>query len=157
MFLGGTWLFFNQTRLIKTFRAIVTGLFFCEWNSWRKTERREDRGALPSKGVRLEPPFFPSSPCCEYCFRRFWALRMVPGPIDKQKESRGVGRGRQRGPDSQETREGRRRKDRRARKWVLKSRQHIPPPQDGQQRYLWRGGSSPPPQLHNRTTRWKTN
>lgn len=59
----------------------------------RDRHRREDRGALPSKGVRLEPPFFPSSPCCEYCFRRFWALRMVPGPINTETESRGGGGG----------------------------------------------------------------
>lgn len=54
---------------------------------------RGDRGALPSKGVRLEPPFFPSSPCCEYCFRRFWALRMVPGAKNTETESRGGGEG----------------------------------------------------------------
>lgn len=38
-----------------------------EWEMW-----------LPSIGMRLEAPFFPSRPCWEYCFRRFWALRIVP-------------------------------------------------------------------------------
>lgn len=88
----------------------VTGRFMCaccsEWETtqkhnisgslWARRDRghrRRDRGALPSKGVRLEPPFFPSSPCCEYCFRRFWALRMVPGPMNTETESRGGGGG----------------------------------------------------------------
>lgn len=78
------------------------------------TRGEETKVCLPSKGVRLEPPFFPSSPCCEYCFRRFWALRMVP-----ETESRGGGAvggtgggggaggggGRQQHPDSQEIHE----------------------------------------------------
>lgn len=65
-----------------------------EWHQYtlvvgEERHQRECRGPLPSKGVRLEPPFFPSSPCCEYCFRRFWALRMVPGPIQTKTQSRG--------------------------------------------------------------------
>lgn len=89
-------------------KAVVTAVrFMCACCSecqttWRHNRTRlhceseeaeTDRGALPSKGVRLEPPFFPSSPCCEYCFRRFWALRMVPGPINTETESRGGGGG----------------------------------------------------------------
>lgn len=74
----------------------------------------ETKVCLPSKGVRLEPPFFPSSPCCEYCFRRFWALRMVPetesrggGAVGGTRGGGGAGGGggRQWHPDSQEIHE----------------------------------------------------
>lgn len=33
--------------------------------------QERNTGWLPSRGMRLEPPFFPSRPCWEYCFRRF--------------------------------------------------------------------------------------
>lgn len=36
--------------------------------------------------MRLEAPFFPSRPCWEYCFRRFWALRIVP--VTRAREKR---------------------------------------------------------------------
>lgn len=60
----------------------------CKWHVCTVSEEENPNRwggggvVLPSRGVRLEPPFFPSSPCCEYCFRRFWALRMVPGPMN---------------------------------------------------------------------------
>ena len=108
----------------------------------RDRHRREDRGALPSKGVRLEPPFFPSSPCCEYCFRRFWALRMVPGPINTETESRGGGgRGqvqtakKRRKDEEEEEEEGR------TRKWVMKHRHHH---RDREQRFVRGGGGGQP-------------
>lgn len=54
----------------------------------RQTEEGEEaerQRALPSRGVRLEP-FFPSRPCWEYCLSRFWALRIVPAPINTRRE-----------------------------------------------------------------------
>lgn len=54
---------------------------------WEKRGRKPERArALPSRGVRLEP-FFPSRPCWEYCLSRFWALRMVPAPINTHRET----------------------------------------------------------------------
>lgn len=104
----------------------------------RNRHRREDRGALPSKGVRLEPPFFPSSPCCEYCFRRFWALRMVPGPINTEIESRGGGAARSRQPRNRRNRRKKKEEEEgRARKWVMKHRHHQ---RDRQQRFVCVGG-----------------
>lgn len=62
------------------------GVCVCEGGSW---------SALPSRGVRLAPPFLPSSPCWEYCFRRFWALRMVPAPTETHREREKPARGKE--------------------------------------------------------------
>lgn len=93
-------------------------------SQWRKHEEEEETIVrLPSEGVRLEPPFFPSSPCCEYCFRRFWALRMVPetesrGGRGRTRRKRRRGRTATRARQPSNTRTGRREREReRQRSW----------------------------------------